>query len=113
MLSLKSVDAQEANAEGVTEIRPEQQSAPVAQSALSMPDSPAAPAASEPYVHRMPDYMVHAAERKPPVLPTMPKTISIKELMSAGKEKVVTGGIPQPEAGTEKPQDKPKWKMKL
>ena len=113
LLSLKSVDAQEANAEGVTEIRPEQPVAPAVQSAPSMPDSPAAPASSEPYVHRMPDYMAHAAEHKPPVLPAMPKTISIKELMSAGKEKVVTGGIPQPEAGTEKPQDKPKWKMKL
>ena len=29
------------------------------------------------------------------------------------KDKVVIGGIPQPEDGTEKPQDKPKWKMKL
>ena len=67
----------------------------------------------EPYIHRMPDYMAHAAERKPPVLSAMPKTISIKELMSAGKDKVVIGGIPQPEAGTEKPQDKPKWRMKL
>ena len=54
-----------------------------------------------------------SARRRTPVLPAMPKTISIKELMSAGKEKVVIGGIPQPEAGTEKPQDKPKWKMKL
>ena len=113
LLSLKSVDAQEANTEGITEIKPEQQDAPLAQSAPSMPDSPAVPAASEPYVHRMPDYMAHAAERKPPVLPAMPKTISIKELMSAGKEKVVIGGIPRPEAGTEKPQDKPKWRMKL
>ena len=114
LLSLKSVDAQEANAEGVTEIRPEQQVAPAVQSAPSMPDSPAVPAASpELCIHRMPEYMAHAAERKPPVLPAMPKTISIKELMSAGKEKVVIGGIPRPETGTEKPQDKPKWKMKL
>ena len=113
LLSLKSVDAQEANTEGVTEIRPEPQAPSVAQPAPSMPGDPAVPAASEPYVHRMPDYMAHAAERKPPVLPAMPKTISIKELISAGKDKVVIGGIPQPEAGTEKPQDKPKWRMKL
>ena len=113
LLSLKSVDAQEANTEGVTEIRPEPQAPSVAQPAPSMPGDPAVPAASEPYVHRMPDYMAHAAERKPPVLSAMPKTISIKELMSAGKEKVVIGGIPQPEDGTEKPQEKPKWRMKL
>ena len=94
LLSLKSVDAQEANTEGVTEIRPEPQAPSVAQPAPSMPGDPAVPAASEPYVHRMPDYMAHAAERKPPVLSAMPKTISIKELMSAGKEKVVIGGIP-------------------
>ena len=60
-----------------------------------------------------PDYMEHAAERKPPVLHAMPKTISIKEVMSAGKDKGMTGGISQPEDGTEKPQDKPKWRMKL
>lgn len=114
LLSLKSVDAQEANTEGITEIQPEPQASPlVAQPAPSMPGDPAVPAASEPYVHRMPDYMAHAAERKPPVLSAMPKTISIKELMSAGKEKVVIGGIPQPEDGTEKPQEKPKWRMKL
>ena len=110
---MKSVNAQEANTEGITEIRPEQQSAPVAQSAPSMPGDSITPAASEPYVHRMSDCIAHAAERKPPVLSAMPKTISIKELMSAGKEKEVIGGIPRPEAGTEKPQDKPKWKMKL
>ena len=88
----------------------------MAQSAPSMPGDSITPAASEPYVHRMPDYMAHAAERKPPVLSAMPKTISIKELkelMSAGKDKVVIGGIPRPEAGTEKPQEKPKWRMKL
>lgn len=97
LLSLKSVDAQEANTEGVTEIRPEPQAPSVAQPAPSMPGDPAVPAASEPYVHRMPDYMAHAAERKPPVLSAMPKTISIS----------------QPEAGTEKPQEKQKWRMKL
>lgn len=113
LLSLKSVDAQEANTEGITEIRPEQQSAPVAQSAPSMPGEPIAPASPEPYIHRMPDYMEHAAERKPPVLHAMSKTISIKEVMSAGKDKGMTGGIPQPEDGTEKPQEKPKWRMKL
>ena len=43
----------------------------------------------------------------------MPKSISIKELMSTGKEKAITGGISQPEDGTEKPQEKPKWRMKL
>ena len=79
-----------------------------------MPDSPAVPAASpELCIHRMPDYMAHAAERKPPVVQHKPPSISIKELMSAGKDKVVIGGIPRPEAGTEKPQDKPKWRMKL
>ena len=113
LLSLKSVDAQEANTEGITEIRPEPQAPSVAHPAPSISDDPAVPASTEPYVHRMPDYMAHAAERKPPVLSAMPKTISIKELMSAGKEKVVIGGIPRPEAGTEKPQEKPKWKMKL
>ena len=114
LLSLKSVDAQEANTEGITEIQPEPQASPlVAQPAPSMPGEPIAPASSEPYIHRMPDYMEHAAERKPPVLHAMPKTISIKEVMSAGKDKGMTGGISQPEAGTEKPQDKPKWKMKL
>ena len=41
------------------------------------------------------------------------KAISIKEVMSAGKEKGMTDGISQPEDGTEKPQDKPKWRMKL
>ena len=113
LLSLKSVDAQEANTEGVTEIRPEPQAPSVAQPAPSMPGNPAVPAASEPYIHRMPDYMEHAAEHKPPVLHAMPKSISIKELMSAGKEKGMTDGIPQPEDGTEKPQEKPKWRMKL
>ena len=113
LLSLKSVDAQEANTEGVTEIRPEPQAPSVAQPAPSMPGNPAVPASSEPYIHRMPDYMEHAAEHKPPVLHAMPKSISIKELMSAGKEKVVIGGIPQPEDGTEKPQEKPKWRMKM
>ena len=43
----------------------------------------------------------------------MPKTISIKELMNASKEKGMTGGIPQPEDGTEKAQEKPKWRMKM
>lgn len=113
LLSLKSVDAQEANTEGVTEIRPEPQAPSVAQPAPSMPGNPAVPASSEPYIHRMPDYMEHAAEHKPPVLHAMPKSISIKELMSAGKEKGMTDGIPQPEDGTEKPQEKPKWRMKL
>ena len=114
LLSLKSVDAQEANTEGITEIQPEPLTSPsVAQPAPSMPGDPAVPAASEPYIHRMPDYMAHAAERKPPVLHAMPKSISIKELMSAGKEKGMTDGISQPEDGTEKPQDKPKWRMKL
>lgn len=113
LLSLKSVDTQEANTEGVTEIQPEPQALSVAQPAPSMPDDPAVPAASEPYVHRMPDYMAHAAERKPPVLSAMPKTISIKELMNAGKVKEMTGGISQPEDGTEKPQEKPKWRMKM
>lgn len=114
LLSLKSVDAQEANIEGITEIRPEPQASPlVAQPAPSMPGDPIAPASPEPYIHRMPDYMEHAAERKPPVLHAMPKTISIKELMNASKAKEMTGGISQPEDGTEKPQEKPKWRMKL
>ena len=114
LLSLKSVDAQEANTEGITEIQPEPLTSPsVAQPAPSMPDDPIAPASPEPYIHRMPDYMEHAAERKPPVLHAMPKTISIKELMNASRAKEMTGGIPQPEDGTEKPQEKPKWKMKL
>ena len=114
LLSLKSVDAQEANTEGITEIQPEPQASPlVAQPAPSMPGEPIAPASPEPYIHRMPDYMEHAAERKPPVLHAMPKTISIKEVMSAGKDKGMTGGISQPEDGTEKPQEKPKWRMKL
>ena len=76
----------EANTEGVTEIRPEPQAPSVAQPAPSMPGDPAVPAASEPYVHRMPDYMAHAAERKPPVLSAMPKTISIKELMARARK---------------------------
>ena len=113
LLSLKSVDAQEANTEGITEIRPEPQAPSVAHPAPSMLGEPIAPASSEPYIHRMPDCIAHAAERKPPVLHAMPKSISIKELMSAGKEKGVTDGILQPEDGTERPQEKPKWKMKL
>ena len=114
LLSLKSVDAQEANTEGITEIQPEPLTSPsVAQPAPSMPGTPIDPAPPEPYIHRMPDCMAHAAERKPPVLTAMPKTISIKELMNAGKEKVAIGGIPRPEAGTEKSQDKPKWRMKF
>lgn len=113
LLSLKSVDAQEANTEGVTEIRPEPQAPSVAQPAPSMPDDPIAPASPEPYIHHMPDYMAHAAEHRPPVLHAMPKTISIKELMNAGKAKEMTGGISQPEDGTEKPQEKPKWRMKM
>ena len=114
LLSLKSVDAQEANTEGITEIQPEPQASPlVAQPAPSMPGDPIAPTSSEPYIHRMPDYMEHAAERKPPVLHAMPKTISIKEVMSAGKDKGMTDGISQPEDSTEKPQEKPKWRMML
>ena len=54
------------------------------------------------------DYMAHAAERKPPVLHAMPKSISIKELMNTSKGKGMTGGISQPEDGTEKPQEKTK-----
>ena len=114
LLSLKSVDAQEANTEGVTEIHPEPQVFPsVAQPAPSMPGDPIAPAPPELYIHRMPDCIAHAAERKPPVLHAMPKTISIKELMNAGKEKGMTDGISQPEDGTEKAQEKPKWRMKF
>ena len=114
LLSLKSVDAQEDNTEGITEIHPEPLTSPsVAQPAPSMPDDPIAPASPEPYIHRMPDCIAHAAERKPPVLHAMPKAISIKELMNASKAKGMTGGISQPEDGTEKAQDKPKWKMKL
>ena len=114
LLSLKSVDAQEANTEGITEIQPEPQVSPsVAQPVPPMPGDPIDPASPEPYIHRMPDYMAHAAERKPPVLHAMPKTISIKELMNVSKAKEMTDGIPQPEDGTEKPQDKPKWRMKM
>ena len=113
LLSLKSVDAQEANTEGITEIQPEPQAPSVAQPAPSMPGDPIAPASPEPYIHRMPDYMAHAAERKPPVLHAMPKTISIKELMNASKAKGIADGIPQPEDGKEKPQEKPKWRMKM
>ena len=94
LLSLKSVDAQEANTEGITEIQPEPQAPSVAHSAPSMPDDPIAPASPEPYIHCMPDCIAHAAERKPPVLHAMPKTISIKELMNASKEKGMTDGIP-------------------
>ena len=113
LLSLKSVDAQEANTEGITEIQPEPQAPSVAHSAPPMPGEPIAPASPEPYIHRMPDCIAHAAERKPPVLHAMPKTISIKELMNASKAKEMPGGISQPEDGTEKAQEKPKWRMKM
>lgn len=105
LLSLKSVDAHESNAEGVTEVRPEQQAVQVEQSASSMPEKPIIPTPSEPYLHRMPGYMAHAAEGKPPVIQGAPPSISIKELMNKG--------IPQPGNGTEQPQGKPKWRMNL
>ena len=107
LLSLKSVDAQEANAEGVTEIRPEQQGAPVAQSAPSMPDSPAVPAASpEPYIHRMPDYIGTCGGAQTAGAVSHAQDHQHQGADERGKEKVVIGGIPQPEDGTEKPQEK-------
>ena len=126
LLSLKSVDAQEKNNDGVIEVVPSQpvtpdgqDNAPAADAPPGSPSSGSVPTQdtppAEPYVHRMPDFLTDR-QRTPPKLSGMPKSISIKEAMDALGGKLVTGGVPKPgnkdDPDSDQPE-KPKPKLKL
>ena len=130
LLSLKSVDAQEKNNDGVIDVvssRPVpdgQDNAPVAgipvvdappgsPSPNSVPTQDTPPA--EPYVHRMPDFLTDR-QRIPPKLSGMPQSISIKEAMDTLDGKLVIGGVPKSSNKDDPDPDrpeKPKPKLKL
>ena len=131
LLSLKSVDTQEKNNDGVIEVVPSQpvtpdgqDNAPVAgipvvdappgsPSPNSVPTQDTPPA--EPYVHRMPDFLTDR-QRTPPKLSGMPQSISIKEAMDTLDGKLVIGGVPKlgnkDDPDPDQPE-KPKPKLKL
>ena len=130
LLSLKSVDAQEKNNDGVIDVVPPrsvpdgQDNAPVAgipvvdappgsPSPNSVPTQDTPPA--EPYVHRMPDFLTDR-QRTPPKLSGMPQSISIKEAMDTLGGKLVIGGVPKSgnkdDPDSDQPE-KPKTRLKL
>jgi N12 class adenine-specific DNA methylase len=131
LLSLKSVDAQEKNTDGVIEVVPSQPITPDGQNNTPAAVMPAADAPlvtpssdtlptpgtppAEPYVHRIPDFLTDK-QRTPPKVSEMPKSISIKEAMGALGGKLVIGGIPKPgnkdDPAPDQPE-KPKPKLKL
>ena len=131
LLSLKSVDTQEKNNDGVIEVVPSQPVTPDGQDnapAAGIPVADAPPGSSspgsvptqdtppaEPYVHRMPDFLADR-QRTPPKLSGMPKSISIKEAMGAPGGKLVIGGVPKSgnkdDPDPDRPE-KPKPKLKL
>ena len=129
LLSLKSVDAQEKNNDGVIDVVPPwsvpdgQDNAPVAgipvvdappgsPSPNSVPTQDTPPA--EPYVHRMPDFLTDR-QRTPPKLSGMPQSISIKEAMDTLGGKLVIGGVPKSgnkdDPDSDQPE-KPKTRLK-
>ena len=131
LLSLKSVDSQEKNNDGVIEVVPSQPVTPDRQDDVPVAGIPVADAPpgspspnsvptqdtppAEPYVHRMPDFLADR-QRIPPKLSGMPQSISIKEAMDTLDGKLVIGGVPKSgnkdDPDPDRPE-KPKPKLKL
>ena len=127
LLSLKSVDAQEKNNDGVIDVVPPRSvpdgqddvpaaGIPVADAPPGSPSPGSVPTQdtppAEPYVHRMPDFLTDR-QRTPPKLSGMPQSISIKEAMDTLGGKLVIGGVPKSGNKDDPDSDQPEKPKKI
>lgn len=121
-LSLKPVRQSEGSSENQGTDSHQGIAPPAAQQPMATAQSPSATMPlpepdAKPYVHKMPDFMNKASEKKPPHINQPPVSFSIKEAMNSLGGKAVIGGIPKPgnkdDPDTASPINKPSKGFKI